>query len=256
MAILPWRTRRQFFYFSIFALAVLVVAVGVVYYFYPKPDCFDGKQNQNEEGIDCGGSCTPCLGNLQDISVIWVRFFENKPGHYDAAALINNPNLFAGMPNISYIFKLYDDRNFQIASKIGATFINPGEQQVIFVADLVPGPRVPKRATFEFTTPKGWIYFKTEKSFLSVTGKNFTNTPFPRLVTEISNDSLYDIRDIYVSAILYDEAGNAQAVSSTKIDLIKGESSAQAILTWGQLFNKMPSSIEVIPTTDLVNNRQ
>jgi hypothetical protein len=30
----------------------------------PFPDCFDGIQNQGEQGIDCGGSCVPCLGKV------------------------------------------------------------------------------------------------------------------------------------------------------------------------------------------------
>ena len=30
----------------------------------PFPDCYDGLQNQDETGIDCGGSCAPCPAKL------------------------------------------------------------------------------------------------------------------------------------------------------------------------------------------------
>ena len=128
MLLFSWRTRRQFFYFAIFALAILAIIGGIVWYFWPEPTCSDKKQNQGEQGIDCGGPCTPCLGEIKDISQKWVRFFKNREGFYDIAALIENSNLFAGIPNFKYTFKLYDSNNVLITIKEGSTFINPGEQ--------------------------------------------------------------------------------------------------------------------------------
>jgi len=39
------------------AVATLPIKVGA---FAKNESCFDGMQNQNEEGIDCGGACKPC----------------------------------------------------------------------------------------------------------------------------------------------------------------------------------------------------
>ncbi len=48
----------------------------------PEPGCFDGRQNQGEEWIDCGGPCRPCT--LPDVSVV----VEN-PGRVDRGDLFN-----------------------------------------------------------------------------------------------------------------------------------------------------------------------
>ncbi len=255
MVILPWRTRRQFFYFSIFALAVLVLAAGAVWYFYPRPSCTDNKQSGQEEGIDCGGPCTPCLKNLHDISVLWVRFFENRPGVYDVTAMVENSNLDAGISSINYYIKLYDASNIFLAGRQGSTYINPGDRQVIFETGILSGPRPPKYAEITFDAQKNWKYIKKEKSFLSVTRKDFVNIPFPRLTAEIKNEALFDTKNVLVSGILYDESGNAIGASFTKIDSIKAESSQEAVFTWSRPFAKVPVSVEVIATTDLtVNN--
>jgi hypothetical protein len=57
------------FYFSIFAGAILLVIIALAWYFWPRPTCFDKKQNGQEEGIDCGGPCIPCLGEIKSITV-------------------------------------------------------------------------------------------------------------------------------------------------------------------------------------------
>jgi len=257
MALLPWRQKRQLIYFLIFASIILAVVGGIVWYFYPKPTCFDGKQNGGEEGIDCGGPCTPCLGEVKDLSILWVRFFKNKEGVYDVAALVENSNPFGGIPSIGYTFTLYDAANLLIASREGKTFINPGlgEKMVIFETNIPTGSRVPVRADLKFDQ-QNWKYIKREKSILSVVKKDFVNTPFPRLSAEIQNNSLFDVRDVLVAAVLYDDSDNAIGVSSTKIDLIKTESSQLANFSWPQPFDKIPASIEVFATTNLTVNNQ
>jgi hypothetical protein len=256
MSILPWRTRRQILYFGLFSVIILTVIAGLVWYFWPEPTCFDGRKNQGEEGIDCGGPCTPCLKEIKDISVLWTRFFKNREGFYDVAALVENPNLFGGISSIGYKFGLYDADNVLIAERKGSAFINPGERWIIFESGFSVGWRIPYRAYMEFDQQKNWKYFKKERPFLGVVRKDFSNFPFPRLSSEIKNDSLFDVKDVFVSAVLYDDIGGAVGVSFTKIDLIKAESSQIAAFTWPQPFEKEPASIEVIATTNLMENNE
>ncbi len=258
MAILNWRTRRQIIYFGIFVLIAAIIVGGLIWYFWPKPSCSDNKQNQGEEGVDCGGPCqTPCLAEVRDISISWVRFFKNKDGFYDAAALVENPNLFAGIDSLKYKFKLYGANNVLIAIREGSIFINPASQQIIFESNIFTGEaRIPSRAFIEFDQQKNWEYIKKEKSFLSIVRKDFINFPFPRLTAEIRNESLADAKEVFAAAVLYDNEGNVQGVSSTKIDLIKPDSTQPANFTWPQPFDKEPASIEVIATTNLTVNGQ
>lgn len=252
MAILNWRLKRQIFFLGIFVLIAGLIIAGLVWYFWPKPTCFDNRQNQGEEAADCGGPCAkPCLGQVQDLSVLWVRIFKNKEGFYDAAALVQNPNLFAGLASLNYTFKIYDANNSLIAVRAGSSFVNPNEKQVFFESNISVGGRTPARAFLEFDREKNWKYIKKEKSFLSVAGKEFTNTPFPRLTAAVRNDSLFDAKDIYAAGMLYDGEGNVQAVSFTKIDLIQPSATQYAVFTWAQPFEKEPASTEIIAITNL-----
>lgn len=255
MNFLPWRTRKQIFYFGIFAVIVLALIAGLVWYFWPKPTCTDNRKNGGEEGIDCGGPCTPCLGQTRDLAILWTRSFKNREGFYDVAALVENPNLFAGLPLIRYQFKLYDADNVLITIREGSTFVNPGEKQIIFESNIAIGLRTPSRAYIEFEQEKNWKYIKKEKSFLSVVKKDFVNFPFPRVSVEIRNESLFEVKNVLVTAVLYDEEGNAQGVSMTKIDSIPADSSRPANFTWPVPFIKEPATIEIFATINLtVNN--
>ncbi len=255
MAIFNWRARRQIIFFGIFVLIAGLIVAGLIWYFWPKASCFDNKQNQGEEGVDCGGPCAkPCLGKVQDLSVSWVRIFKNKEGFYDAAALVQNPNLFAGLASLNYAFKLYDDNNGLIAIRTGSSFLNPNEKQVFFEGNISVGSRIPARAFIEFDQEKNWKYIKKEKSFLSVANKEFANIPFPRLSAGIRNDSLFDAKDIYAAGILYDSEGNTDGVSFTKIDFIAAGATQFANFTWAQPFEKEPASTEIIAITNLTNN--
>ncbi len=251
MSIIPWRSRRKLLYSGGFTLAVLFFLGGITWLIWPSPTCFDGRMNGEEEGVDCSGPCTPCLKEIRDISVLWTRFFKGKEGVYDIASLIENPNVVAGLPLIRYQFKLYDANNIVMAIREGGTFINPGEQKIIFETGVTIGQRAPKYVYLEFEKEKKWKYIQKEKFPLSTVKKDFVNFPTPRITALIRNESLFDVRDVFVSAVLYDEFGNVQGVSSTKIDLISPEEDEPAFFTWSVPFEKEPATIEIFATTNL-----
>ena len=69
---ISWTLKKQLKIFSGFAVLVLLIVLGGIYYFEPSPSCFDKIQNQNEEGIDCGGVCKQCLEYPLKQSVLWL----------------------------------------------------------------------------------------------------------------------------------------------------------------------------------------
>jgi hypothetical protein len=72
-----WARRKRNRFTTAVLLVVLLALIGVYVVFTSAPaTCSDGTQNQNEEGIDCGGVCTRvCSENVQDIRLEWVRGF-------------------------------------------------------------------------------------------------------------------------------------------------------------------------------------
>ncbi|MCX6731867.1 MAG: hypothetical protein NTX55_02685 [Candidatus Parcubacteria bacterium] len=161
---ISWTARKQITYFLIFAVIVL----GAIYFVWKgatKPTCFDNKQNQGEEGIDCGGPCPKkCLGEVQNLIVLWTRFFETSPGKYDMAALVKNPNLFLSISSLKYTFEIRDKDNLPIINKDGETFITPGETFPIFETNVDVGSRTPGQAFIELWRPCFTTRIKTRKA--------------------------------------------------------------------------------------------
>lgn len=251
MAILNWRIKKQIISFLIVAVFVGGV-IGIFLYFYsPSPTCFDGKQNQEETGVDCGGSCEPCIINPKDVVVLWTRVIKIDEGLYEAASLIENPNLFYGLPVFKYNFRLYDDRNILVATRGGQTFLNPQDKFVIFETKIDTGRRDVSKAVAEIEQTTPWEYLDKERPSVIVSRKNFSNEPFPVASAYLFNQSLFSVKNIYAYVVLSNKDGNAMAVSSTRVDSLSGESGKEITFTWPVSFSELPSTSEIFARINL-----
>lgn len=245
MALFNWRFRKQFFYFTIVLGVVAILVFLIIWFNRTAPTCWDGEQNQNEEGVDCGGVCEiVCSASAQDLVVFWTRPLKISEGVYDVAALLNNPNTLLGSSVLKYRFKFYDANNVLINLEEGTTFINPRERFVIFGSNIKTGAKIPQRATIEFGEII-WRRVEEETPFIEAVKRDFDNFPFPRLVTEIKNNSIFDVRNVFLTAVLFDENGNSMAASRTSIDFMKAESTGRAVFTWPESFSQFPASSEI-----------
>lgn len=250
-----WKTKKQLTYFGIAAAILILTAGFFIFSGNSKGTCADGNKNQNEEEIDCGGKCDPCPRNLSEPIALWTRFFKknDKENTYDIAAFVKNPNLEWGSKNLNYSFKLFNQDNILIIEKNGKTFINPGEQFIIFENAINAQKAEPYRATITIEPVKKWQYFagKLKPQFLIT--KNKFNRQSSTLETEIKNNSEFDARDIYLTAKLINKDGNVFAVSETKIDSLSAEEKSEAFFTWQKIFSDEPSQIEIIPRINLMD---
>ncbi|MBI5045923.1 MAG: hypothetical protein HZC14_02905 [Candidatus Niyogibacteria bacterium] len=245
---LSWRAKRQIIYAIIFAILIGLFLWLIVSWLTPAPTCFDGKQNQKEEAVDCGGPCAKqCTGEVKNFNILWIRAIEAASGSYDAAALVENPNFSVGARKVAYKFKLYDDRNVTIAIREGETFVNPGERFVIFESAIPTGEKNVARAILEWSdlATVDWLKIDKEKPNLLVVRKNFVNEPAPYLEARVRNDAPVDIQNVYMSAVLYDVNGNVMAVSQTLFDFFAALSERSAFFTWSKPFAAPPASIEI-----------
>ena len=249
MALIDWRIKKKL---SVFLIVAVVMALFVFLYVYkslPNPSCSDNKQNQSEEGVDCGGPCEQCVVAPKDIITLWTRVFELKGGVYEVASLIQNPNLFYGLSKVKYSFKLYDSQNVLVAAKEGETFIGPQDKFVIFATDIKTGTRKPQKADVEIAYVSKWQYIEQKMLPLVVSQKKFSNIPFASLEAKLVNSSLGAVQNIEVAAVLYDKDGNAFGASLSKIDSVEGQSSRSVVFTWPRSFTTEPISSEIFTRT-------
>ncbi len=225
----------------------------VVYPYINKlPTCTDGKQNGDEAGIDCGGSCpTACSFSVDQISILWTRAFEVVPGRYNAVAYLENHNKNAAIDKIKYKFRFSDKDNIYIGKREGETFIPPSGKFAIFEPGIDVGNAVPVYTNFEFTETPKWQNVSEDKlnqlkvsvSDIKLEGENTA----PHLSATVVNNSIFDIPEIKVISVLYNRNGDAVSASSTYIDKLKGGESKGIDFTWPEPIKDTIVSKEIIP---------
>lgn len=248
---MSWASKRQFKYFSIFILFIGVIIFILIYpLIFKDPTCNDNKKNGEETGVDCGGSClSVCSDEAYDPTILWSRGFHVIDNNYNLVAFIENKNKTAGVAEAHYEFKIYNKENKLIGRKVGKTFIPPNQQFAVFESRFNPGEEDIKNVTFEFTNELSWVKKFPLTQILPIKVRNISfnnNKDTPTLSAIITNDSIYDIPEFDVIAILYDENKNAINISKTHKDgLLKGNK-IPINFTWPEALSTSPVTEDII----------
>lgn len=254
---MTWALRRQIFYIVILILVFSIFGFLIIYPSLNKaPTCFDGKQNGNETGIDCGGSClNACISQVDAVSVLWARAFRVVPGRFNAVAYLVNHNKNAAISKINYRFRFADANNVYIGKREGSTFVPPGGNFAVFESGIDVGNSIPVYVTFEFTQTPQWVQVSQEKiNQLKVLVSNIQlvdETTFPKLSATVKNTSLFNIPNVDVIAILYDAQGNAVSTSRTFLDQLYPLQNTDVNFTWPEPLPGIVVAKEIIPMYDI-----
>lgn len=250
-----WASKRRLLYIALIAGVFIVLVAYPLYSFLNKPpSCSDGILNQDEAGVDCGGSCEfLCAFEAVNPTILWSQSLEVESGLYDAVASIENPNVSAGIRSIKYSFKLYDDNGILIAERLGSTFINPQERLTVFEGGIETGRRIPVRTFFEFLTAPHWVEIGLKHPTLLIQNQVFSDDGVrPRLRAEIVNNSLDAVDRIIITALIFDEQSNVIAASKTEVDRLLPQSSKAISFIWPQQLVDEPTRIEIMPRVNII----
>lgn len=246
----PWAFRRKILYFAI-ALVAIVVLVGVPTFFlvYRAPTCGDGKQNQGEAGIDCGGPCRRlCEAQALSPIVSWKRFVEVTPGNFSLVAYVENPNFNYQAANVSYRFQLFDKDDVLVAERAGTATIYPNRKLPIVEYGVYTNDHIPARVEFEFTGNLLWDKVNSsypELRFVDVVLEREDSSP--RLIATIENRTPFEVLQVPVVALVYDVDGNVLAVSKTLVARLGANASSPLVFTWPRPFPRTASVKELLP---------
>lgn len=247
-----WAVKQRLFYLLLVLAFFALIAGAVWYRVQPPPSCEDGKQNQNELDVDCGGSCARvCPFEVKPVREIWSRVFKIDENRYDTVTFLKNPNRIHAARQLGYRIKVFDSNDILITTKVGEAFLNPAESLYLYSSRLDTGNAVPRRVSFEVTEGPIWQRIENFPRLPRVTFKSFTNQPTPLLVAEVENDSLKTISDLQIIAVLSDEVENALAVSSTLIDQLAPAEKREIAFTWGKSLPVDPTFFNFYPHLDL-----
>ncbi len=243
---LSWARKRQIYYFLGVIAFFAVIGLILFFIYKPKPTCFDGKQNQTETGIDCGGTCVlACAPDILPLKIYWVRPLKVNDGWYDAVALVENENINYGVRRAPYTLYLYDKDHILLTKQTGATFINPTEKFVVFANRLNTGSNVATQAFLEFDNKLKWEKAKVVPKVINIERQSFINTPRPRLQITATNLTLDPLTNLRVSTVVADGNNNALAASDTFIDKLKAKEKKDIFFTWPTPLSIDPAFFEL-----------
>jgi hypothetical protein len=258
------RLRKQFIY----GLLYLVILALIGLWFYARfikvaPSCFDRIQNQNEEGVDCGGVCANiCTAGAEAIELVGGQgaagnLFYGFPdsGHVELMAKIQNPNSNLASPYFPYVFRLHkSDGSFVDIN--GSSFIYADDiKYIIEVGGLPPGVTSSTISRVEFFIPETNNISSAqlvkaqgfEKPQVKVRDQQISNLSSGVEVDgHIANEGTIDVPGVTVGAIFYDALGQIIGVSKTQLDAIAAGDVRAFSITHPPLSSLSPSATVIV----------
>lgn len=246
------RTRRRNALIIVLVCLAVIIFIPLLFFFRTEPTCFDNKQNGDEAGVDCGGSCSTLCG-AQSLPLVLKgdpRVLAIASTTYEVVAYVQNPNPTGKVMEASYTFKLYEaSSTIPVRTIMGSTYVPKNMTFAIFEGPFDMGDKKPTRATFEWA-PQSLNWEKDTEVvhdiFITHRGVETASTT-PRINAEVKNRSLAPAFNIYLVALVFDGTGTIQAASKTYIDDLEPNEAEPVVFTWPNGFSFMPSAIEIIP---------
>jgi hypothetical protein len=253
---MSWARGRQFLIIAIVvAVLAAILAVTLIATLYQAPSCMDNKQNQGEEGIDCGGPCSHlCSATVTAIKTSkFTRQLAPVSGRTDVISYIDNPNPNAAAKGVRFTITLYGPDNIVVASKEGTVDLPPNSTVPVFVPNFYSGFQTVSHAFMELDQSSFYWYRYTDtRPVLSTSAAVFSGTDAaPRYTSNISNPTAFSLFRVPVIATVFDTDNNAIAASATVLTEIPPMGSAPAVFTWNAPFPGIVSRVEVIPLVPL-----
>ncbi|MEX2515283.1 MAG: hypothetical protein WD335_04110 [Candidatus Paceibacterota bacterium] len=237
------------------AISPLVIIAGIIYsvIFFPDPTCSDGIQNQGEVGVDCGDVCGGiCQAPLPEVDIVWDRSFQVSDSIYNAVAYIENPNTDLVAYDVPYRFQIYDTNNILITERRGEMDILSQPITAAFAAGINTRDREVGRTEFEFTENPFWEEPNFETLRFEIRNRDFDLTDNPRLSLDILNSNTQPVRNIVLTAFIFDTNGDAVHVSQTTVSDLGIQESESVIFTWREPFSEedgVSYQIEIVPVS-------
>lgn len=250
---LDWAKRMRFTLVSIAAVVVaLLLLAAALVFFFDIPSCTDRKQNQDEEGIDCGGSCQYlCAVSVEELYVQFARPVMPQKGRTDVIAYIENRNKNAAAKAVPYTVELHGPDGARVGTHSGIIDMPAGMVVPLFIPAAAQGSVV--TTAFITIDPHAVMWYRTEaqKDSVRVSGATLTEGSTPRITALLENPSFDAAYAVSAVAVIFDEQNTAVAASRTQIPVLRARTSLPAVFTWNTPFEATPARIEVTVSVPL-----
>ncbi|MEK7187657.1 MAG: hypothetical protein AAB691_02305 [Patescibacteria group bacterium] len=254
---MDYRTTKQIVFGSIYSALVL----GLIVWFYflvvkPAPTCFDKKQNQNEEGVDCGGSCAQiCLpANLEEISLVDdVSVFSPTKDKVTLLARLKNPNVSHGAI-VSYSITIFDEKDQKIERVSETAVLYPSQVRYVIVPalDLPGGSDRVKRADFKLEKadwrpaellPQPQVVLRDHEI-------DTTNKSFVRVLGNVVNSDILDVPRVTVISVFLNQFQAPVGAARTELNDFRSGETRPFTIVHPMVPSLSPQMTQVFISTD------
>lgn len=247
---LSWSRRRQLAYASGVAavIALPFVLWGIRWYLTIPETCTDGKQNQDERDVDCGGSCPlACAFEVAPYTLQWTRVVRVAPGRYHVVAYFENSNRARYARDIPYEITLYGEDNQIIAKRRGSFVLVPQPIVAVLHTNIDTEKSVAARAVFTYVRPERWYQYFNEYLLPEVSGETIvTNSLRPRAEAILENPHPDPLTSITAVGLVYDAGGNLVGASQTQVDRLEPRERKRIVFTWPTAWEGQGVRLEVV----------
>lgn len=218
------RLGKQFLYgFGFLIILALIGGIISFVFLYSSPTCNDNQQNQDEQGIDCGGSCVSCeLKNAKAIRITPAEIFDLDGKSTVLFSLINsNPNL--GIPDLPYTINIYNKDGDKAFFFNRGTFIYADEEKNIMEVGVNIKANLIGRAELILNYDQNSWKFSEEFSPPPIKTKEITKefTENTLIIKgKMDNENAFPLQQISVSATIANKLGLNISASQTVIGAI------------------------------------
>ena len=244
----PWAFWRRVQYGASFTAFCSLVFLTIYFaFFYTPANCFDGVLNNDEVGVDCGGSCTLiCAFTVVPPEVVWAESFKIVEGQYNAVAYVANKNKEAGTPTLAYTFRLFSGHEV-IAERKGITVLPPDSTYPIFEGRVYTKDNlVPTKTEIVLEEAKTWLPATIGRSQFRTMGIELVSADArPRLNVKLENTELTSAKEVEVVATIFNQEGKPLTSSQTVIDEFSARTEKDIVFTWPNPIAKTVRSCEV-----------
>lgn len=219
-------------------------------FFRQAPSCFDGKQNQGEEDVDCGGPCkTICIARdrIQPSALGEPQVFRASDALISVLVELKNPNPTTALRQIPYVITVTGESGVPLQLRGVASLYASEVRRFVLVR---PGGdlRGSLDASIEVTTSSAqWTPAETfKKPELSIVNAVTAEEPArTRVEGTVSSDDPLGVTDVTVVALFYDTTGSLIGAAQTVIDRLAPGASTRFAISYPPLLDLDPEATQV-----------
>jgi hypothetical protein len=217
------RFLKQFLYGLI--VIVILAAIGAAAYKLStrkEPTCLDGIQNQDETGVDCGGSCVACEVSKAELKTGEVLILPAGDDRITLFTEVKNPERHGAF--FEYQIDVFGSYGGVPKSVDGASFVSAGSRRYVVLPGVSIAPDDAKNATITMKSVKWDTEGKEGIILLELSGvQTVINGGQAVVVGNVVNKTGEIVKEAKLTVVLFgadDEVINASSATIKDIGVL------------------------------------